>query len=140
MRPTAEQIEALAQWWADVIRAPKFDAGADSVQMLMAQSLATSLAIDGVPSPDEIAKFKAALVSAMRDAGDQPPVFFSLAVDYHPGRLLVEAAHAAGIPERRIDTMFPWKTWTRIDPDGTVHVRYGYRASWRQIYPVEVKA
>ena len=52
-----------------------------------------------------------------------------LDVDYNPDIKLSEACELAQIDS----TCLPCKTYTYIEKDNIVHIRYGYRAPWTQI-------
>ena len=119
---TNEQIEKAVNWWAEQIEQPTFDAGADSPEMKLAETMAGMLV---KPIDVEcITKFKDELRSALKDKDYNP--FRGLHVDYHPDLILFEAAKGAGINESN----FPWKTNMYFKDDGSVSVSSGYGAAF----------
>lgn len=118
MRATKDQIDKAVAWWAATIQEPKFDAGADSPQMQMAQLLAERLAVRIERS--DLETFKTQLATLLSDLS----LPAELRCDYNPCTLFVDATKGTDIPTSN----FPWKTAMRICDDGTVSVSYGYRA------------
>jgi hypothetical protein len=123
---TTEQIKKAVNWWADVIRSPKFDNGDKSSAGEMGFMLATMARDKCEPTADQIVEFKKQL-GIMLEVSENLP-YEGLHCDYHPEHLLCEAAEKSGISELN----FPWKTsmWFR---DGKVTVAYGYAQK-----PVEI--
>lgn len=129
---TKEVAEVAAKWWADKICGDvKFDNGDDSMNGLFCMVMAKSLV---KPVTEEqknsfIENLAESIVKEQRDLLD---------VDYHPDRLLSEAAQAAGISGNN----FPWKTvmWIVEDEETKeikILVKAGYGAEQKQIYPVQ---
>lgn len=139
----AHESEAAAQWWADELRhGALLDNGDDNTTTLV------SLLIVKQEIPeDQIVHFQEVLAGLIRERlgpsaqeslerGD--PAFGSygriISVDYHPDRILSEAADIAGIPVS-IST-FPWKTMMHVSV-GSVTVAHGYGAPFESIYSTE---
>ena len=122
---TEEQIEVAVNWWANVMKNPKFDNGDDSQQGGMAGMLATMGKQE--VSVDQTEKFKVELRKVL-EGGEVGP--WGLSVDYHADQNLAKAMDAAGVPRGNA----PWKT-SMTFRDGAVKVRYGYGAEQQQLYP-----
>lgn len=125
-------IEAAAQWWATVIKNPKFDAlggerneSMEFAQMLMLLGNRRAPAID-------TERFRLALIERIRAAS--PLDRRILSVDYGPCEILDNAARAAGIVDASFT--FPVKTMMWLDPD-RVRVSYWYGAPRVTIWPPE---
>lgn len=133
---------AVARWWGNVIVNPNFDNGADDMGNIMAQGIAT---MGHEQIRDDIERHVGAFVhileGAIDDALQDNPYFGrNLSTDYHPDRILADAAAASGMSERGIDMfVFPWKSSTYIEADGTVAARMGYGKAAKQIWPPEGK-
>ena len=127
---STEAIEAAVTWWVQNIQQPKFDAGADSPEMHMAQIIATTLAQP--VTKEQLYTFSIELTDSMLKKKHYYNGF--IGVDYHPDLVLSEAAKKAGISENN----FPWKTNMRIKDDKVV-VWHGYGAEEQIIYEAECK-
>ena len=115
---TDEQIDKAVNWWAEQVDHPGFDAGEDSLEMIMAETMASMLV---VPVAQECkTKFKDELRSALKDKEYNP--LQGVHTDYHPDLILFEVAQASGVSEHN----FPWKTNMYFRDDGSVHVSSGY--------------
>jgi len=123
---TDEQIEKIVNWWAEKVRAPKFnglteqerkDPRNDAYQLseMMASALVKPI------SGSQLNEFKKVLAEKIRDLDWYD---INLAVDYDPTRILADAAEQAGIPK----TNFPWKTTMFFDMNGKIKTRSGYGA------------
>lgn len=132
--PSKGQVDAAVAWWSVAVSSPKFSALTKEERqdprerpMVFAEGLAQCLV---KPIADSALRtFESALASRIYDlARERGRVFLS--VDYHPDPILAGAAADAGIPEGN----FPWKTWMRFLPDGSVSVKYGYGAPDVTIY------
>lgn len=123
-----EQISTAVEWWANVIRSPKFDNGASDPANIFASLMASTLANRNPVTDEQVATFKSALAKNLSCATTRYNA--ELHVDYHPNELLFSAALAAGIS----DSLFPWKTnmWFR---KGGVQVSCGYRAPIEHVLP-----
>jgi hypothetical protein len=125
-------IEAAAQWWATVIKTPKFDAlgghrdeNMEFAQVLMMVGNRRAPAID-------TERFRLALIERIRAA--HPYDRRIISVDYGPCGILADAAESAGIKDTSFT--FPIKTMMWLDPD-RVRVSYGYAAPVVVIWPPE---
>ena len=118
---TDEQIEKAVNWWTERIKQPTFDAGADSPEMKLAETMAQMLT--STVAEGSIDKFKNALRSALKNKDYYP--FQGIHTDYHPDPILFEAAKDAGISSNN----FPWKTSMYFRDDGSVQVSLGYGAA-----------
>lgn len=129
-RTATDAIDAAAQWWATVIKNPKFDAlgGERDSNMEFAQVLMT-LGNRNAP-PVDTERFRDALAARLRAAPEHVRRF--VGVDYHPDEMLEGAAHDAGVADTSFT--FPVKTSMWIDAD-RVQVRYGYGAPVVTIWP-----
>lgn len=127
MSETIEKASQIAaQWWADVIRDPKFDNGDRSPSSMTLFSMAKACVQD--LTEDQRKSFLSVLTfvvsEKLRMGG---PV--SLDVDYQPTGLLSKVAEETEIPE----TNFPIKTRMEIE-DGFVSVKYGFGAKSEVLY------
>ena len=117
---------AAAQWWAEAIKAPRFDNGDPNG---MAGMLATLVAARS-PEPTEQTStdFTTALATLIDGRLSRYPSL-TVGVDYGPDAILYDAAVAAGISGSR----FPWKTvmWIELDH---VTVSAGYGAAARLVW------
>jgi len=126
-----EKIENLAEkavnWWAEVIKNPKFDNGDSSIAGVFAKVLAESLAKN--VTREQIGIFKKELKEILIDLlWEYNHVV--IGVDYHPDQYLSQALEKAGIPEENA----PWKTDMQIIVNqNKVLVAYGYRSPWEEI-------
>lgn len=128
---------AAANWWAEAIGSPKFDAlgatrGQDRKEtetMEMASMLAMLIASDSPVLQEAGAKFAVLLASKIEASLTGRNYGVSLGVDYGPDRVLGETAQEAGVSGSR----FPWKTsmWVREDH---VTVSAGYAAPTRLVW------
>lgn len=121
MSLTIGQIEAAANWWAEVVGAPKFDNGDPLFNKVM-----TTHDVEPVANSQ-----KGMFFNAMREELFKWQSNY-LGCDYSPDQLLARAAVSVGIPTSN----FPCKTSMWLTREGTVDVRYGYGAKTVQIYPV----
>lgn len=121
--------QEASNWWADVITNPKFDIGADNVEAMYAEALAT-LKVRPVTGTN-ISNFREELyhniMSRIDSLNDNMSIIYD--VDYAPDRNLREIAGHCNIPESN----FPLKTTMWVYKDAVV-VRYGYRANLEYIY------
>lgn len=132
MKPTKEQIEKVAEWWA--VRT--FDCalnqnnGDDSEHgglAFMMMNILSMQAKDKAPS-DARGKFKAAIVERL-SKGDGYQALL-LDVDYHPNEGLATACKLAGIDP----AMLPIKTHTQFDNEkGEFIGRYQYGGKFETI-------
>ena len=120
------QIKAAVDWWANVIKGPKFDNGDKSSRGGMTMGLA--MLARKAPTDEGVEKFRAELTRLLEAAKE--PVWLSC--DYGPGGYLADAAEVSGVSQ----SSFPWKTNMNLR-DGKVTVAYGYQAPWETIYPPE---
>lgn len=120
VRSKEEAAEIAASWWADKIVAPKFDAGADSPAMIMAEVMATVNA-KKIDTSDRD-NFKNILKKKILEKLNKSNYQIGIHTDYAPEGILDEAMIESNIPSSNA----PWKTSMWIDPDGTVSVKHGY--------------
>ena len=121
MTDTMTPGRALAQWWAEQLGAPKFDAGDDTINVLLTVTRGTSPA----PMAAELAAFVERLTAYIDERVEKSPVYgVTLSTDYGPEGALYDAAEAAGIGASR----FPVKTMTHAYPD-YVTTSLGYGAN-----------
>jgi hypothetical protein len=127
------EAKAAAQWWADTLRQPQapiqeqmgaeddspMRSGAGVLMGIMAQSL------DRVNDDTAIDRFAAELETDLLANQMKYMGGYGFGTDYHPDRVLVDAAKRAGIKVGM--TTFPWKTIMWISP-GSVTVSAGYGA------------
>jgi hypothetical protein len=121
-----EMANAAAKWWADKLRnGCHFDNGDSSetgaVSMLLGLMLADTLAEKR--TPEQVDAFEVALAQSIAQL-DVWQECMGFGVDYHPDRILSDAANAAGIV---VDGALPWKTHMNF-MDGKATVREGYGA------------
>lgn len=116
---TKTQIDKAVNWWAEVIQKPRFDNGDKSEAGFIGSIFASVAQSKFTPSQEQVEKFKMYLKEELEKEGYF--VFDGLHVDYHPEKILSDAAQKANISELN----FPWKTsmWFR---DDKVIVAYGY--------------
>lgn len=121
--------QEASNWWADVITSPKFDIGADNVEAMYAEALAT-LGVKPIAATN-ISNFREELyhniLARMNSLDGSMSIIYD--VDYAPDRNLREIAEHCNIPESN----FPLKTTMWVYKDAVV-VRYGYRANLEYIY------
>ena len=125
-------IEAAAQWWATVIKNPKFDAlGGERDESMELAQMMMQLGNRRAPAIDT-ERFRLALVERIR--GASPAERRIISVDYGPCPILDDAARMAGV----LDTSFtfPVKTMMWLDAE-CVRVSYGYGAPRVTIWPPE---
>jgi hypothetical protein len=118
MKPTTEQIEKLAEWWAakafDV--ALNQDNGEPSHFLLMN---ALAMAFKSDLSPEMRAKFKMSIMTQL--AHNDPKNGYTLSVDYDPCFTLREACEISGVSPHSL----PCKTVT-VFSDGVFKGKFGY--------------
>jgi hypothetical protein len=121
-----EAAQKAAEWWADRVCAPTFD-GLTPEERLRPENQAyqtaemrASMLVKPITA-EQRATFVTTLTNILMQA-DAERLYY-IGVDYHPCRILADAASIAGIPE----TNFPWKTsmWFK---DGKLTVARGYGA------------
>lgn len=122
-------VGAAVGWWADAIYSPTFDNGDKSRTGDMASLLATLLSASDPVTKDQAEAFKLALAELLMEKM-KTQFSFDIYVDYHPDRILVDAATRAGI---RNTSCFPWKTYMSITPE-RVEVRAGYGKPYETIW------
>lgn len=114
-----------AEWWGSAIRNPKFDAGADSPALAMAEAIArgnVSVLLD-----EQVQTFVNYLQTYISDMLPWDSRV-DIVTDYGPDALLSRAALLADIPVSN----FPWKTRMVITADN-VKVAYGYGSGYVQL-------
>lgn len=142
---------AAAGWWAEQIGAPKFvnsspeerayyaERGEHHVNQVVdtGQMLASMNAAKHPVSDDQARNFHRLLADAIREEMERQgaaryEVSLSLHVDYHPDRMLADAATACGISTSR----FPWKTglWVR---EKYVTAAGGYQGRTQLVWSAE---
>ena len=122
-------ISEAASWWAKAIYQPTFDNGDPSPRGDIASLLAGMLNANAPVTQEEAENFKVALTELlMRIAGNLR--YFELNVDYHPDKILYDAAVMAGISSKNC---FPWKTQMQIEED-QISVSAGYGAPYKIIW------
>jgi len=120
-----ETARKAAKWWADKLRhGAKMDNGDDSEvgMFTMIAALMLQETEKFKQSDDAIDKFEDELAKSVEKMSGN---WISFGVDYHPDRVLQDAADRAGL-ELGMTTL-PWKTNMYITGD-TVKVSYGYGA------------
>lgn len=130
--PTMTPGRALAQWWAEQLGAPKFDAGDDTISMLLTITRGNPSAL----GEEQVAKFVDHLAAWIDERVDKWEFGATLSTDYGPEAALADAAEAAEIPFSR----FPIKTMTHAYPDyvvtslgyGAGHVLTWSREGWER--------
>lgn len=118
-----EYATVAAKWWAKAITRPKFDNGDKSRTGDIASMLAMLRSSHDPVTKDQADAFEQALTEAIcAEIAKYGSCYLN--VDYHPDRILWEAAKEAGITS---DSCFPWKTGMHISKD-YVSVSAGYAA------------
>ena len=113
-----------ASWWGNKLKGNiRHDNGSDDDASKMAGFLADMMTTPS--SDDTIDKFEKILVEKILEENSN---YVDLYVDYHPDRVLAEAANEAGIDEMS----FPWKTGVHIRND-KVTVSDGYGTGFTEI-------
>ena len=131
---TKEVAEVMAKWWADKVTGKTVHDNGDNS---FASMFAGALADDMVKQVTDVNKQK--FIEALAKNIIEFPYMESSCIgcDYHPDRILSEAAKKAGISEFN----FPWKTYMSVgcDPTGNfiITVREGYGAPPVDIYPIK---
>jgi hypothetical protein len=124
---------AAADWWANAVGAPTFDAGADSPSLATAEVMASMLAATSPVSNDSATKFRDLLEQKIAQALSYDlGRGISLGVDYGPDQELGDIAQAAGISSSR----FPWKTNMWVYHTHVI-VSAGYAAPARLVWQAE---
>lgn len=130
-----DSAKAAAKWWADQLRGgAKLDNGATDPANVMARGLAGMLQKQEASgrTPQSIDLFEAALARRF-EAIDGARCWGSIAgVDYHPDRILSEAADEAGINLGMAS--LPWKTSMHCREGDKITVHCGYRAPEEVVY------
>ena len=127
-----EVAEVMAKWWGEKVSGKVVhDNGDKSFPSSFAGVLADSMA---TPITDEAKKI---FVDALTEEIASGKKFVDcIGCDYHPDKILADAATKAGIKEFN----FPWKTYMYVGHDPcaniVVTVREGYGSSPEDIYPV----
>ena len=121
--------QEASNWWSDIITSPKFDIGANNVEAMFVEAIAT---INVKPiSGNSIKCFREELynniMARIENISEGMSIIYG--VDYAPDRNLREIAEHCNIPESN----FPLKTTMWIYKDAVV-VRYGYSANLEYIY------
>jgi len=125
--------------WCKALRHPKFDNGDTSQHGFLGMALATTL-IESDKSkttdmPNRIEVFRKAITDELIRLRDTPEdgEYFQrwLDVDYHPCRVLSNAADLSGIPH----SQFSCKSSVMIDSDAVV-ASFGYGARREYYYPL----
>ena len=125
-----ETAHAMASWWGNkVCTNTHHDNGDRGMSGLFASVLADSL--NKEVTNEQRQRFIDILEKKIMDADRISS--WDLDCDYAPSKFLSDAAKEAGIDSHN----FPWKTCMRIDDNGRVFVRDGYRAPSKQIWPKE---
>ncbi len=124
-----EYATVAAKWWAKAIMRPKFDNGDKGRTGDMTSMLAMLLSSHNPVTNDQADAFEQALTEAIcAEVAKYGSCY--LDVDYHPDRILYEAAQKAGITS---DSCFPWKTTMRVSKD-YVSVSAGYAAPHEKLW------
>lgn len=132
MMISREVAEVMAKWWGEKVSGKiVHDNGDKSFHSSFAGALADSMATQ---ITDEAKKI---FIDALIEEIVSGEKFVNcIGCDYHPDKILADAAIKAGINEFN----FPWKTYMYIghDPCGNiiVTVREGYGSPPEDIYPV----
>ena len=127
-----EVAEVMAKWWGEKVSSKVIhDNGDRSFSSSIAGALADSMATQ---ITDETKKIFIDSLTEEIVSGEK--FVDCIGCDYHPDKILADAAIKAGIKEFN----FPWKTYMYVghDPCGSiiVTVREGYGSSPEDIYPV----
>lgn len=128
---------AAARWWAEQLANPTFrttsreedlaDLPGSLAEAAWERDVLHTLADRHPVTPEQLENFAKALEESIL-ANTDPNL--RLSVDYHPSRVLAEAARVAGIHQSR----FPLKTCLWLNRDGTVTARLGYAGRERLIW------
>lgn len=115
MKPTKQQIETLAEWWAIKtfdIRANQ-DNGDTSENGGVAFMLMNMVAMNAKDSMPENArqKFKDSIIERLSSTDDNSYYSYMLDVDYHPNQMLLEICEKANVNTSAL----PVKTFTTWD-------------------------
>lgn len=128
-----EYIVVAVNWWANALQNPKFDNGddtatPDSMAFLMRMLVNEKHKI----TDDQLNLFKKSLADKLLSSLESSSSIY-FGVDYHPDKILYDAAETAGIDD---DMGFPWKTSMNVSAE-EVSVSAGYGADkeilWRKI-------
>lgn len=133
-------IDRAVELWAKKLHSPVFDNGDNSDTGFMGSMLATINIHNDKQNMDNFEKsiiiFKTELSSKLKQLRDNPGEgeYFEtyLGVDYHPCRLLADAADKAGIPH----SQFSIKSSVSMS-ERYVHTSFGYGASGAYHYPLK---
>lgn len=125
-------IAAAAEWWANSITAPTHDNGDTTRNGEVGSFLAMLLCAGNPVTKEQAEAFKLALIESLMEVMKDRS-YFSIHVDYHPDRILAEAAREAGITSTQC---FSWKTSMNISED-KVEVSEGYAAPRKVIWTKE---
>ncbi len=128
----AEQAQAAAQWWSDLLVE-----GGNPARKVgdreLTQGVARIIALFGGAQPpiteDEATSFRDALASAIEAETSSGVLWVD--VDYHPCRILQLALVASGLERRAL--VLPYKHMMRIST-GQTEVRAGYGRGWQTIW------
>lgn len=118
--------EVCANWWVEVIKNPKFDAGNDSMAIIVSGMMASSLVqpVDDLQASTFKEYLKEVIMTVLVDDD-----CILLSCDYGPSDILEKVTQAANISLKN----FPWKTHMVIRRD-MAKVRYGYTSNYVKIY------
>lgn len=123
-----KEVAVAVQWWADILSGRAKQDNGDAMTGMLMNMLSDTIK---PPTTEQLDIFKEALAASMH-ATARSGYYMSLVVDYHPDKLLREAAEKAGICADA--PPFPVKTYMRIEK-GSVKVNYGYRAPAVELMP-----
>lgn len=131
-RPSERIVDRAVSIWRRLLENPRYDNGDTSFPGGMCMAMAKM--IPNNANADRLDSFCGHLRKWLLSPDDEQRGTFwskqSLAVDYGPGRGLIEAAAASGLKME-----FPWKTSMWINDDH-LHVRAGYSAETFYHYPL----
>lgn len=120
-----EAVLKTVNWWSEKIQQPLNQNNGDtSPNGPMAFALSNLVAGNAQKelTPDKIKVFEGALTEELMNIKDAGFYAKTLDVDYHPNKMLADSAKKAEIS----DSVFPCKTWTRINNENQVEVSMGY--------------
>lgn len=126
MKQTYEEaVLKTVMWWAEKIQQPLNQNNGDDSRnggmMFMLMNTVSNNAQQSI-TPDKIKIFQESLTEKLIAVKNDKYRRTDLDVDYHPNRMLSECAEKANIDL----SVFPCKTWTRIDLENQVEVSMGY--------------
>lgn len=128
-----QQIDAVAQWWADQLRHTPMHDNGDALQTIMMTTLASSIRRKHPVSDVQIEVFKMVVKEELqKPENSQYLRGIAFGTDYQPDGILQTALDAAAITDG--ESRLPVKTVTIIG-DGEARVKNGYGAPIQVIYP-----